>query len=62
MSQRQEDKQKIADALTQLKDLEQYFDERIVDLHQVKGGTQARHAYVLYRKFVLEIQETLEGK
>ena len=35
-------------------DLEVLLTDRISDLHEVKGGMQARHAYVLYRKLLWE--------
>ena len=35
-------------------DLEVLLTDRINDLHEVKGGMQARHAYVLYRKLLWE--------
>jgi hypothetical protein len=35
-------------------DLEKLLTDRIIDLHEVKGGMQARHAYILYRKLLWE--------
>lgn len=43
-----------------LKQLEKLLDERITDLHEVKGGMQARHAYIYYRKLVWEALTLLE--
>lgn len=48
-------KDKIEEALYELNELEDLLTERIADLHEVKGGMQARHAYVFYRRKVLEI-------
>ena len=39
--------------------LEQLLTERISDLHEVKGGMQARHAYIYYRKLVWDIEKSL---
>ena len=35
-------------------DLETLLTERISDLHEVKGGVQARHVYILYRNLLWE--------
>jgi hypothetical protein len=35
-------------------ELEELLTDRIADLHNVKGGIQARHAYILYRKLLWE--------
>lgn len=42
-----------------LNDLSKLLDERIVDLHEVKGGMQARHAYIFYRKHVWDAMDAL---
>lgn len=35
------------------------LDDRVVDLAGVKGGMQARHNYVFYRRLLWEIKHTL---
>jgi len=44
----------LNEAIEQLEDLSKMFDDRVSDLYQVKGGQQARHAYMFYRKYVWE--------
>lgn len=39
--------------------LEKLLDERIVDLHQVKGGMESRHVFCYYRQLVWNIKLTL---
>ena len=39
--------------------LTKLLDDRISDLHNVKGGQQARHSYMLYRKYLWEIKAEL---
>jgi hypothetical protein len=46
-------KEKADNILDELNEVERLLDERISDLHEVKGGMQARHAYVLYRNKLL---------
>jgi hypothetical protein len=48
------DKKNIDEALETLDDLAKFLDERVVDLHQVQGGMQARHCYIFYRSKVWE--------
>ena len=45
--------------LSIIQDLDDLLDDRIVDLHKLKGGQQARHAYILYRSKVWEIRDAL---
>lgn len=59
---KQSKEEKVSEALELLKRLEKLMDERIVDLHEIKGMMQARHAYCYYRKCIWEIQRVLEGK
>ena len=40
-------------------DLEILLTERISDLHEVKGGVQARHAYILYRNLLWEAKHLM---
>lgn len=35
------------------------LDDRVVDLAGVKGGMQARHNYIFYRRLLWEIKHTL---
>jgi hypothetical protein len=46
--------EKVKDFFQIISDLENLLDERIVDLHEVRGGMQARHAYCYYRKLLWE--------
>ena len=48
---------KLTEVLEKIDELENYLTERVADLYEVKGGMQARHAYVFYRKMVWEIRE-----
>lgn len=52
--------EKIKEAISLLDELSKLMDDRISDLHQVKGGIQARHAYCYYRKYVWEAKILLE--
>jgi len=49
-------KNKIENILDEIKELEKLLTDRIVDLHQIKDGTQSRHAYILYRNLLLDIK------
>lgn len=44
--------EKVKEAVDLLEDLSRLLDERIADLHQVKGMMQSRRAYCYYRKYV----------
>lgn len=46
--------EKVDDFFQVISDLEKLLDERIVDLHEVRGGMQSRHAYCYYRKLLWE--------
>jgi hypothetical protein len=52
--------EKIQEAIILLDELSKLMDERIVDLHEVKGGMQARHTYCFYRKYVWDAKRLLE--
>lgn len=52
---------KVSDAIEVLKDLERNIDERIVDMHGIKGLQQSRHAYCYYRTFVWKAIRLLES-
>lgn len=41
-------------------ELDQLLTERIVDLHKVKGGIQARHAYCYYRNLLWEARSIMD--
>jgi hypothetical protein len=45
---------KVKDFFQVISDLEKLLDERVVDLHEVRGGMQSRHAYCYYRKLLWE--------
>ena len=42
--------------------LSKLMDDMIVDMHNVKGGQQVRHSYMLYRKHIWDIQGQLRKK
>ena len=46
--------EKVEDFFEVIDSLDKLLTERISDLHKVKGGMQARHAYILYRKLLWE--------
>ena len=46
--------EKVSDFFEVVNDLEKLLTDRISDLYEVKGGMQARHAYILYRKLLWE--------
>jgi hypothetical protein len=53
------DNKKITEVLDEIDFLSKLFNDRISDMHEVKGTMQARHAYILYRKLLWEIKESL---
>lgn len=46
--------EKVEDFFEIIDDLVKLLTDRISDLHGVKGATQGRHAYILYRKLLWE--------
>ena len=40
--------------------LSRLMDDMISDLHNVKGGQQARHSYMLYREYMWKIKAELK--
>lgn len=46
--------EKVSDFFEMVDELEKLLTDRISDLQEVKGGMQARHAYILYRKLLWE--------
>jgi hypothetical protein len=44
-----------------LNDLSKFLDDRISDLHNVKGGMQSRHCYIFYRSQVWEAMSKLKN-
>ena len=46
--------EKVSDFFEVVDGLEKLLTDRISDLNDVKGGMQARHAYILYRKLLGE--------
>ena len=46
--------EKVSHFFEVVDELDKLLTSRISDLHEVKGGTQARHAYILYRKMLWE--------
>lgn len=49
-------KDKLEEINETIDDLEKLLSERIVDLHELKGGMQARHAYCYYRSLVWKVK------
>ena len=41
--------------------LSKLMDDMIVDMHNVKGGQQVRHSYMLYRKYLWDIKAELKN-
>lgn len=35
------------------------LNDMVSDMHNVKGGQQSRHAYILYRDYVFKIKQEL---
>lgn len=54
------EKKALNDAYENLNELDKLLTERVGDLHEVKGGKQARHAYIFYRKLVWDAKHKLE--
>ena len=52
-------KKNVQEATELLKELGNLLTERISDLHDIKLGKEARHAFLLYRKYVWDIQSKL---
>jgi len=40
--------------------LSKLMDDMVSDLHNVKGGQQARHSYMLYREYMWKIKAELK--
>jgi hypothetical protein len=40
--------------------LSRLMDDMVSDLHNVKGGQQARHSYMLYREYMWKIKAELK--
>ncbi len=40
--------------------LSRLMDDMVSDLHNVKGGQQARHSYMLYRDYMWKIKAELK--
>ena len=49
----------LKDVFEDIEFLTTLFDDMISDLHHVKGGQQARHSYMLYRKYLWEMKADL---
>jgi hypothetical protein len=48
------------EAIEILSELAKFFDDRISDLYQVKGGAAERHNYIFYRSRVWDAIEKIE--
>ena len=51
----------IEEVIEILDELHNYFDDRISDLYQVKGGAAERQIYLFYRSILTDAVEKLEG-
>ena len=51
--------EKVKDFFDVVNELEKLLTDRISDLHEVKGGMQSRHAYILYRKLLWEAKSLM---
>jgi len=40
--------------------LSRLMDDMVSDLHNVKGGQQARHSYMIYREYMWKIKAELK--
>ena len=40
--------------------LSRLLNDMVSDMHNVKGGQQVRHAYMLYRDYIFKIQQQLK--
>jgi hypothetical protein len=40
--------------------LSRLLNDMVSDMHNVKGGQQVRHAYMLYRDYIFKIQQELK--
>ena len=54
-------KEDLENIIDNIDELSKLLDERIVDLHNIKGAMQARHAYIFYRKLVWNIRDGLNN-
>jgi len=48
------------EAIDELEDLQKMLTDRISELHEVKGGQCARHAFVFYRDKIYSILKYFE--
>ena len=53
MAKENKDK-KISEAIEVLKELNKLIDARIIELHEVQGAQQGRHAYLYYRSYIYD--------
>lgn len=44
-----------------ISDLSSFFDERISELHEVKGGMKDRHAFIFYRSILWQIRDVIKS-
>jgi hypothetical protein len=51
------EEKELKDIISEIKELEKLLTERIQDLHEIKGMMQARHAYILYRDRLWQIND-----
>jgi hypothetical protein len=50
----------LNDVFEDLHFLSKLMDDMISDLHNVKGGQQARHSYMLYREYMWKLKADLK--
>ena len=53
-------KQEKVDVVDNLEILVNLFQDKISELHKVKGGQYERHAFIYYRNLVWKIQELVK--
>jgi hypothetical protein len=50
----------LNDVFEDLNFISKLMDDMISDLHNVKGGQQARHSYMLYREYMWKLKADLK--
>ena len=50
----------LNDVFEDLNFLSKLMDDMISDLHNIKGGQQARHSYMLYREYMWKLKADLK--
>ena len=53
------EKEKADELFDAMNELSKLLTERISDMHEIKGMMQARHAYIFYRRMLLDIKYSM---